>query len=689
MGLPFRNRQDAGRQLAEKLGHYAGRKDAIVLGLPRGGVPVAYEAALQLDLPLDIFLVRKLGVPGHEELAMGAIASGGVQVMNDEVVGMLRIPPGAIEAVAISERRELARRERLYRGSRPAPDVRGRTVILVDDGLATGSTLRAAITALKEQKPARIVVGVPVAAPSSCEEVRATVDEFICRFTPEPFLGVGAWYRDFSPTPDAEVRELLARAEQRDGISLAGIRAVEGGAPAPAPRETTARSTHSPASSPALGAVLASARPLGGGERDYDGILELIGDARFVLIGEASHGTHEFYETRAEITKRLIEQKGFAGVAAEADWPNASRVNRFVRHQGEDGTAEESLRDFERFPQWMWRNTVMVDFVTWLRRHNEKLSTSSRAGFYGLDLYSLHASIDAVIDYLKLVDPEAAGRARARYSCFDHFGDDAQAYGYATSLGAAEPCEEAVVSQLVEMQRRAADLAGRDGRLAEDAFFQAEQNARLARNAEAYYRSLFRGRVSSWNLRDSHMGETLEALVKHLDRDGRRSRIVVWAHNSHLGDARATAMGAGGELNLGQLVRQRHEGQAVLIGFTTHRGTVTAARDWGAPAERRNVRPSHPESYERLLHDAGLPAFLLDLRTPAETRRALDEPRLERAIGVIYKPETERFSHYFDARLSRQFDLVIHLDETRAVEPLERQAGWEEGELPETFPFAE
>ena len=297
-----------------------------------------------------------------------------------------------------------------------------------------------------------------------------------------------------------------------------------------------------------------------------------------------------------------------------------------------------------------------------------------------------------VVDYLDKVDPEAAERSRRRYGCFDHFGDDAQLYGYATSLGAAEPCEDGVVNQLLELQRRAVELAQRDGRVAEDEFFYAEQNARLAKNAEAYYRSMFRGRVSSWNLRDQHMAETLDALVAHLDRRGGRSKVVVWAHNSHLGDARATEMGRGGELNLGQLVRERHGAEAVLVGFSTYAGTVTAASDWGAPAEHKRVRPGLPGSYEALFHDVaqgdGGPRFFLPLRGGDASDR-LREPRLQRAIGVIYRPETERVSHYFDARLADQFDALLHFDETRAVEPLERTGGWEAGEPPETFPFGQ
>ncbi|HEY9671765.1 MAG TPA: erythromycin esterase family protein, partial [Waterburya sp.] len=428
---------------------------------------------------------------------------------------------------------------------------------------------------------------------------------------------------------------------------------------------------------------------LTGAANDYEPLMELIGDARFVLIGEASHGTHEFYEQRAEITKRLIQEKGFSAVAVEADWPDAYRVNRYVRGVSDDSRANEALAGFDRFPTWMWRNTVVVNFINWLRDYNHSLPpNATKAGFYGLDLYSMYSSIKAVLGYLEKVDPEAAKRARYRYSCIEHFGEDSQSYGYAASVGLSESCEDEVVKQLHELQRRADEYAQRDSRVAEDEFFYAQQNARLVKNAEEYYRSMFRGRVSSWNLRDRHMAETLDQLVAHLDRQGGRTKVVVWAHNSHLGDARATDMGNAGELNVGQLVRQQYGSEAVLVGFSTYTGTVTAASDWGAPAERKRVRPALSDSYEALFHETRLPCFLLTLRQDGLVVQGLRKSRLERAIGVIYLPQSERISHYFHARLANQFDAMIHLDETRAIEPLEPTAHWETGEAPETYPFA-
>ncbi|HEY0351590.1 MAG TPA: erythromycin esterase family protein [Gemmatimonadales bacterium] len=433
-------------------------------------------------------------------------------------------------------------------------------------------------------------------------------------------------------------------------------------------------------------AVRDALRPLTGSATDYDALLDLIGDARVVLLGEASHGTHEFYRERARITRRLIKEKGFNAVAVEADWPDAYRVNRWVRDVGDDHTALEALGAFERFPRWMWRNRDVLEFVEWLRRHNDLQRPEGRAGFYGLDLYSLFGSIEAVIGFLDKVDPEAAQRARFRYSCFEDFGEDTQAYGYAAEFGLTRSCEDQAVQQLVELQRQAAELARRDGGIPRDEFFYAEQNARLVKNSEEYYRTMFRGRVSSWNLRDRHMAETLEALIAHLDQQGGRSKVVVWEHNSHIGDARATAMGDSGEWNIGQLSRERFGNEAVLVGFSTYRGTVTASSDWDAPAERKQVRPGMPGSWEALFHGVGTADFLLPMRGDSHLAEALNEVRLERAIGVIYRPQTERLSHYFEARLPRQFDAVIHFDETRAVEPLDRTPGWDLGEPPETYP---
>ena len=660
----FKDRREAGQVLAGLLQAYRGRPDVVVLGLARGGVPVAFEVARAIGAPLDAFIVRKLGAPGHEEFAVGALASGGRVVVNDDVLRGLRITPEQLREIAEREARELIRREAAYRDGRPPLDVTGKTVILVDDGLATGSSMMAAVQALRESEPAEIVIAVPAAPESTCREFAAIVDDMVCASMPTPFLAVGESFWDFTQVTDDEVSDLLA-------TPTTGAAAQPSAVPTPADL------------------VAAAAIVAPGGVPPADVLDDLIGDARVVLIGESSHGTHEFYEARAEITKWLIEHKGFNAVAAEADWPDAYRVNRYVRGLGEDDSPEQALRGFQRFPAWMWRNTVVRDFVGWLRWHNGRCAADGRrqTGFYGLDLYSLHRSMQEVIGYLDTVDPTAAARARARYACFDHSdGHDGQAYGYAAAFGAGQSCERQAVEQLVELQRRGLEYLRHDGELASDELFYAQQNAVTVRNAEAYYRGMFAGRVTSWNMRDKHMAQTLEALIEHLDGGPEPARIVVWAHNSHVGDARATEVSADGQLTIGQLARERYGEACRLIGFSTYSGTVTAASEWGGPTERKNVRPALAGSIEELLHETGRREFIVPMHDGSPAAAALEVVRLGRAIGVIYLPRTERQSHYFHVRPSDQFDAMIHIDTTSALEPLEPTSGWIAGQNPETYP---
>src|SRR5688500_6528705 len=437
-------------------------------------------------------------------------------------------------------------------------------------------------------------------------------------------------------------------------------------------------------SPPPMDLLRAGSQVLGDGERDYDALLSMVGDRTFVLLGEASHGTREFYAMRADITRRLIAEHGFDAVAVEADWPDALRLDHYVRGGNDDGL-DEAFGDFQRFPTWMWRNQDVRVFVAWLRTHNASRPHVARVGFYGLDLYSLYRSAEAVIAYLEGVDPDQAALARRVYACLDHVRE-LKEYAYEAAHGLRPSCRDGATRLLTDLLRWGSAYVGDDGRGAGDAQFFAERNAHVVRNAERYYRETFGGRVHTWNLRDTHMVETLLALHAHLRREGRRGRIVVWAHNSHLGDARATEMGRHGEWNVGQLVReQAGDAQALLVGFTTYTGHVTAARDWDAPAERRWVRPAHPDSVEHLFHRSGRDRFFLPLR--GLLREALSALMLERAIGVVYRPETELTSHYFEASLGAQFDAVFHLDETTAVEPFDVTTHWQHHEeVPETWP---
>ncbi|WP_105436809.1 protein-L-isoaspartate(D-aspartate) O-methyltransferase [Neorhizobium sp. T25_13] len=409
-------------------------------------------------------------------------------------------------------------------------------------------------------------------------------------------------------------------------------------------------------------------------------LFDRFGDRRVVLLGEASHGTAEFYRARAAITRHLIVHRGYTIVAVEADWPDAAKVDRYVRHRS---ASEWDEPPFQRFPTWMWRNTDVRALTEWMRKHNAGLDAmEERAGFYGLDIYNMSASIGAVLDYLDRVDPQAAAVARERYGCLTPWQQNPATYGRAAlSRGYAE-CEQAVIEQCQALLRKRLDYANNDG----DAFLDAAQNARLIASAERYYRIMYYGGAESWNLRDTHMFETLQHL---LDAKGPDAKAIVWAHNSHIGDARSTDMGAiRNELNIGQLCREAFGSEAALVGFGTHAGTVAAASDWDGDMQVMRVNPSRPDSYERLCHEAGKTRFLLDL-SPAKhdpLRRRLSEPRLERFIGVIYRPDTELWSHYSQAILPEQFDAYVWFDETQAVTPLgpEHHRG-----MPETYPFGE
>jgi protein-L-isoaspartate(D-aspartate) O-methyltransferase len=413
-------------------------------------------------------------------------------------------------------------------------------------------------------------------------------------------------------------------------------------------------------------------------EADLGPLLERIGDARVVLVGEASHGTSEFYHMRARLTQALIEHKGFTIVAAEADWPDAARIDHYVRPRKRPATTAWTA--FSRFPTWMWRNREVLAFVEWLRSYNQKSHLPEhQVGFYGLDLYSLFTSVGAVLDYLDEVDPDAARTARHRYGCLTPWQHDPAAYGRAVISGRYQTCESEVVDMLQELLQSRIGTWQPDGERA----FDAVQNARLIADAENYYRIMYYGSADSWNLRDRHMFDTLQALLQFR---GSEAKAVIWAHNSHIGNAAATEMSSRGEFNIGQLCREAFADQAFLIGFGTDHGTVAAASNWDEPMQIMQVRPSHVESYERLCHDTDVSAFLLHLREPArpEVREELVPARLERAIGVIYRPDTELRSHYFHAALPYQFDSYVWFDQTHAVSPL----GAEDTHgFPDTYPF--
>lgn len=419
------------------------------------------------------------------------------------------------------------------------------------------------------------------------------------------------------------------------------------------------------------------ARPLRS-PADLGPLLERIGDARVVLLGEASHGTHEYYTWRAEITRRLVREKGFSFVAVEGDWPDCYRVNRFVKgYPGAVDDPDEALEVYHRWPTWMWANEEVRDLIGWMRDHNARLPDERKVGFYGLDVYSLWDSLHEVMGFLRKRDPDAFATARRALKCFEPYGEDAQEYARATVL-VPDSCQDEVV-ELLGTVRAAAERADGDGR---DGAFVAEQNALVVKNAEAYYRAMVRSDESSWNVRDRHMAETLDRLLAH---HGPGARAVVWEHNTHIGDARYTDMADDGMVNIGQLARDRYgEGETVLVGFGSYRGTVIAGRYWDAPWQEVTVPPAREGSWEEVLHRASAEDKLFVFRQPPPAEMA--DWRGHRAIGVVYRPQYEHLGNYVPTVLPRRYDAFLYVDETRALRPLSRSAGTDEEEVPETYP---
>jgi erythromycin esterase len=421
------------------------------------------------------------------------------------------------------------------------------------------------------------------------------------------------------------------------------------------------------------------ARPLES-DSDLDPLLDAIGDASYVLLGEASHGTSEFYTWRTRLSKRLIEERGFSFIAVEGDWPDCYRVNRYVKQMPESGSdASSVLHAFERWPTWMWANREVIDLVEWLHGHNARKPDERKVGFYGLDVYSLWDSMRVVMEYLQRIDPKFAAAAKRAYNCFEPYAEDVQEYARATAL-VPTSCEDEAISVLRELRSKAPQFR-EDGR---EGFFNAEQNALVAKNAELYYRTMVRGGPASWNVRDHHMVETLDRLVDH---HGRGAKAIVWEHNTHIGDARFTDMARAGMVNVGQLVRQAHEREGVmLVGFGTHRGTVIAAEEWGEPMERMRLPAARPGSFEEAMHDAAVGDALLIFNGSDDGGvPGLDEPIGHRAVGVVYDPDHERWGNYVPTIIPRRYDAFLYIEETRAVDPLHMPIRVD-GEVPETYP---
>ncbi|MBX3033992.1 MAG: erythromycin esterase family protein [Bdellovibrionaceae bacterium] len=645
MNQIFQDRREAGRQLALKLPLSEAEKDStLFLALPRGGVPIAFEISRETGLPFDVLIVSKIGHPLHPEYGIGAVTEGGFHWIDPRAIGLAEIPAEELHSLIEQEKKEVARRIQEYRPHRALPDFRGKNIILVDDGIATGVTARVAAQYVRSQGAKSVKLAVPVCAAETARKLQGDLDEVICFHQSENFSAVSLFFHDFRQLGDQEVLDLLCNSRRDEGTLL---------------RHATAHAV-----------------PLRE-TRDLRPLIEKIAGSRIVMLGEASHGTQEFYEWRRLISQELIAEHGFHFIAVEGDWPACAHVHRFIRGETREKSAREALQNFRRWPTWMWANTEMIAAAEWLREHNAGRE-GTPVGFHGLDVYSLFESIDEVLRQLREIDPAMARRARLRYECFEPFRRDEKAYAKSL-VHFPEGCERQVLESLQEL------LATRLEGLRADRLLDLQQNARIVKNAEDYYRTMIHGDEDSWNVRDRHMMETLDQLLKHY---GPGSKAIVWAHNTHIGDHRATEMQQQGLVNIGGLAREKWgEDQVSLVGFSTYEGEVIASPAWDGPVEITPVPPGRPLSYEEIFQDVSrriaAPDFFLWLKEEP-LRKVFRQTRGHRAIGVVYNPAYERHGNYVPSALSDRYDALLFFSKTRALTPLRQE--FSRSEIPETWP---
>jgi erythromycin esterase-like protein/predicted phosphoribosyltransferase len=642
--MQFADRQEAGTLLARQL-NAARFTRPLVLALPRGGVPVAAPVAAKLRAPLEVLLVRKIASPRNPEFALGALVEGGSLYLNPGAESVLRDS----ERVSLMERESerIREQQRLYRGGSPLPSWEGRSVILVDDGMATGATMIAAIRAVQGGNPLEVMVAVPVCSDTAGDAVRKEGAELVALVESDHLMSVGQWYKDFSQVEDPVVQALLGMDPPAVG-------------PTGSPGNELRRFIHT------LADLL---EPIDSPEA-LAPLIQRFRSCKTVLLGESTHGTSEFYRMRDRISRILLEGEGFEFLAVEGDWPDLAKLHRYIR-RGEGRNAKSVLRGFKRWPTWMWSNAEMAEAVEWFRESGVRRGK----GLYGLDLYSFFESMEAVVEHVRKINPFLANAIERRYACFEPYERDEIAY--ARSLRhIPEGCAEEVIRNLEEMLGLRL-TEGEDG----EERFGAIQNARIAVNAENYYRALLSGDAASWNVRDSHMLDTLDLLLE------RRGKGIVWAHNTHIGDYRATDMEREGYVNLGGLARRMYGEQEVgLVGFGTMRGRTLASVTWGGREQAMNI-PSAPKgTLEACFHEA------LKLRRltqgfvipgPRE-QEALSLTLGHRAIGVVYPSGKESRSHYVPTVFSKRYDAFVFIDETTPLRSLHASAG--SGRFPETWP---
>lgn len=646
--MRFPNRSKAGQLLAQQLSHWE-LSQPIVLALPRGGVPVAAEIARVLKAPLDVLIVRKIAAPARPELAIGALAEDGTLWWNEDLRSFINAYRDVLDGVRAEEAEKIEMQRNAFRHGREIGSLKGKTAILVDDGLATGATARAAIQATKNLGAERIVFAVPVAASDAAEEIRSGGAEVLALVETGHLYAVGIWYEDFDQVLDSEVLQLLHEAQEDKKVRpLRGL------------------------SSGIVRAIAENLRPLRN-DQDLDPLLRHVHDRKVVMLGEATHGSSEFYGWRDRISRRLLLEQDFDFVAVEGDWPDTQRLNRYI-HSGSGGSARNAMQAFHRWPTWLWANEETAEFIEGLREIRAK-------GFYGLDVYSLFESIDAVISFLGKTDPLLAKAVRERYSCFDPYRRDEISYARAV-LSPQGGCTRDVTEVLQTLLKLRLETDEEEG------LFDAQQNARIVVNAENYYRAMLRGDDVSWNVRDSHMMDTLDLLLERFGEDWKEGKGIVWAHNTHIGDYRATDMQAAGYVNLGGLARESYgEGEVGLVGFGTYEGDVVASHAWAGPEEILKIPPAREGSYDFFFHQAlelrGMRSGYI-LITPEMREGVLAQVHGQRAIGVVYDPAHEKRSNYVPTSLARRYDAFVFIDKTSALKSLRQIARY--GDIPESWP---
>jgi erythromycin esterase-like protein/predicted phosphoribosyltransferase len=652
--MKFENRKDAGIILSKRISRQHWLRP-VILALPRGGVPVAAPIAKKFEVPLNVLLVRKIGAPFQPEFALGALVEDGTLHVNDPKTLHNTLPEADFERIRERERLRILEQKQKFRGGKDLPDLSGLEVILVDDGIATGATVFAAIEALKRQKVAKIAVAVPVCAASTAQEIRTLGVELISVIEPERLMSVGMWYRDFSQVEDEEVLGLLGAGPIQSGSSGN-----------PGRRGTKLASQ-----------IAERLMPLATDE-DLAPLIAHLRSCPVVMLGESTHGTSEFYTLRNRISRYLIRNEGFSFVAVEGDWPASQKLNRLMREppspQSRVRSPVEVMKGFKRWPTWLWANHEVAEFLESIR--------GLHASFYGLDVYSLFESLDHVIAYTMRVNPFLGNMLKQRYSCFEPFQRDE--YAYARSLQRfPEGCASEVLANLDELLKSRLEPEEKI-----DERFSAEQNARIVVNAESYYRALLSSDERSWNVRDAHMLETLDLLLDLSARMKREPKGIVWAHNTHIGDYRATPMAKEGYVNLGGLARQTFGPEKVgLVGFGTWSGSVVASNAWGGREQVLPIPPAHEGTWEAHFHEA------LEMRRMKQGFVLFEEGDREgpfsevlghRAVGVVYHPRAEGRRNEVPTSLSNRYDAFVFIDETRALRSL--HAIHEAGKFPETWP---